>query len=52
MKVLSFLVFLISNRALKAILAFLYIALFTQNSFAIEIEAEGRYDFPANISEV
>ena len=52
MKVLSFLVFLISNRVLKAILAFLYIALFTQNSFAIEIEAEGRYYFPANISEV
>lgn len=40
------------NLSLKYLLAFLCLAAFPQNSFAVEIQAEGRYYFPANISEV
>ena len=52
MKILSFKVIWISSRVITAILAFLFFAVFFQNSNAIEIEAEGRHYFPANISEV
>ena len=40
------------NLRLKYLLTFLFLAVFPQNSFAVEVQAEGRYYFPANISEV